>query len=430
MRRREGQVAARRVKVAAASAMTGGLLAAAAFAMSHGPAGHRETTLASAANVGRERAEPSALRVLSISPGNSADPVTAADPVRVVFSAALAPASPLPAFSPAISGRWLAVGGGALVFAPAAPLRATTELTLRIPAGSSGVRSAAGAALAAPVTAVFQAGGWSTLRLEQLLAQIGYLPLTWTPDSDSGLPAAPGGGPVTVSYTERRAAADPVVSNTGGGFSWRGSYPSALTSLWRPGQRGVILTGALMAFQADHGLPMTGAVSPRLWRALLRAAVRGERNPLGYSYALADQARPETLTVWHDGQVVVRGLASTGTAVTPTVLGTFPVYLRNRFQVMRGLMPDGSPYADPVQFVSYFHGDYAVHSMNRPSFGWPQSLGCVELPLSVARRVWPYLTYGSLVTVTDRPASTSGSRLRSRVGPIDAPNSANLLRSL
>jgi hypothetical protein len=41
-----------------------------------------------------------------------------------------------------------------------------------------------------------------------------------------------------------------------------------------------------------------------------------------------------------------------------------------------------------------------VHSMDRASFGSPQSLGCVELPLTEARQVWPYLTYGTLVTVT------------------------------
>jgi L,D-transpeptidase catalytic domain/Bacterial Ig-like domain len=418
LRRREGCVGAARVKVAAAGAVTGAVLTAAmAFAMSHGTAGHRETTLASAANVGRERAEPAALRVLSISPGNSADPVTATDPVRVVFSAALAPASPLPTLSPAIAGRWHTASASALVFTPAAPLPPATELTLRIPAGSAGVRSAAGAVLVASATAVFQAGGWSTLRLERLLAQLGYLPLTWTPDNDSGLPAVPGGGPVTVSYSQALGVAGPVVTDTGGGFSWRGSYPSALTSLWQPGQPGIILTGALMAFQADHGLPMTGTITRRLWRALLRAVARGERNPHGYSYALADQARPETLTVWHDGQVVVRGLASTGTAVTPTIIGTFPVYLRYRFQVMRGLTPDGSAYADPVQFVSYFHGNYAVHSMRRLSFGWPQSLGCVELPLSVARQVWPYLTYGSLVTVTGSASTYT-------------PNSAKVLQTL
>ncbi len=401
IRRHEQRVAAPRVKVTVLAAVTAAVLAtAAALALSPSAVSRRETALASAAHAaqaaGHGRAGLTApLRVLSISPGLSADPVTAADPVRVVFSATLAPTSPLPTFSPAVAGRWRAVGGGTEEFTPAAPLRPATELTLRVPAGSAGVRSAAGALLATPATAVFQAGGWSTLRLEQLLAQLGYLPLNWTPDNDSGFPAFPGSGAVTVSYTQRRGAIDP-----GGEFTWRGSYPAGLTSLWQPGQPGVILTGALMAFQADHGLPMTGIVTRFLWQVLLNAVAQGERNPHGYTYALADQALPETLTVWHDGQVVVRAQASTGTSATPTVDGTFPVYLRNRFQVMRGLMPDGRPYADPVQFVSYFHGNYAVHSMDRASFGWPQSLGCVELPLSGARQAWPYLTYGSLVTIT------------------------------
>jgi lipoprotein-anchoring transpeptidase ErfK/SrfK len=397
--RQERRVTAPRVKIAALATLTGVVLAAGmALALTPGTISPRETTLAAAAHAaghGRAGVSPP-LRVLSISPGYSADAVTGADPVRVVFSAALAPGSPLPTFSPAVAGTWHAAGGGALVFTPAEPVGPATELTLRVPDGSSGVRSAAGALLAAPATAVFQAGGWSALRLEQVLAQLGYLPLTWSPDNGSGLPGEPGEGPVTVSYAPRpRAVGRPADA----GFSWQGSYPAALTSQWQPGQPGAILTGALMAFQADHGLPMTGTATRGVWRALFRAVARGQRNPHGYTYALADQTRPERLTVWHNGQVVVQSLASTGTAATPTPDGTFPVYLRNRSQVMRGLMPDGSPYADPVQFVSYFHGDYAVHSMDRPSFGWPQSLGCVELPLNEARLVWPFLTYGSLVTV-------------------------------
>jgi hypothetical protein len=393
--RQERRVTAPRMKIAVLAGMTGAVLAAGmALALAPGTVSQRETTLAAAAHAaghGRAGLSPP-LRVLSISPGYSADAVTPANPVRVVFSAPLAPGSPLPTLSPAVVGTWHAVGG-AVVFTPAAPVGPATELRLRVPAGSSGVRSATGALMAAPATAVFQAGGWSTLRMDQLLAQLGYLPLTWTPDNGSGLPGEPGEGPVTVSYTLRPRAVSP-------GFSWQGSYPAALTSQWQPGQPGVILTGALMAFQADHGLPMIGTATRGLWRTLFRAVARGQRNPHGYTYALADQTRPETLTVWHNGQVVVQSLASTGTAATPTPHGTFPVYLRNRSQVMRGLMPDGSPYADPVQFVSYFHGDYAVHSMDRPSFGWPQSLGCVELPLDEARLVWPFLTYGSLVTVT------------------------------
>jgi lipoprotein-anchoring transpeptidase ErfK/SrfK len=397
--REERRVTPPRVKIAVLAGLTGAVLAAGmALALAPGTVSQRETTLAAAAHAaghGRAGLSPP-LRVLSISPGYSADAVTPADPVRVVFSAPPAPGSPLPTFSPAVVGTWHAAGGGAEVFTPAAPVRPATELTLRVPAGSSGVRSAAGALLAAPATAVFQAGGWSALRLEQLLAQVGYLPLTWAPDNGSGLPREPGEGPVTVSYALRPRAVSPPADAR---FSWQGGYPAALTSQWQPGQPGVILTGALMAFQADHGLPMTGTPTRVLWRALFRAVARGQRNPHGYTYALADQTRPETLTVWHNGQVVVQSLASTGTPATPTPHGTFPVYLRSRSQVMRGLMPDGSPYADPVQFVSYFHGDYAVHSMDRPSFGWPQSLGCVELPLNEARLVWPFLTYGSLVTV-------------------------------
>ena len=37
----------------------------------------------------------------------------------------------------------------------------------------------------------------------------------------------------------------------------------------------------------------------------------------------------------------------------------------------------------------------------RASFGTPQSLGCVELPLDAAAKVWPYTPIGTLVTVED-----------------------------
>jgi hypothetical protein len=67
---------------------------------------------------------------------------------------------------------------------------------------------------------------------------------------------------------------------------------------------------------------------------------------------------------------------------------------------VQGTNPDGSHYADPVQFVAHFMAGEAVHYFPRYSYGWPQSLGCVELPFTAAARAWPYLTYGSLVTVS------------------------------
>jgi lipoprotein-anchoring transpeptidase ErfK/SrfK len=53
-----------------------------------------------------------------------------------------------------------------------------------------------------------------------------------------------------------------------------------------------------------------------------------------------------------------------------------------------------------VSWVSYFNGGDAVHYFPRGSFGFPQSLGCVELPYTAAKQAYPYLPYGTLVTVT------------------------------
>jgi peptidoglycan hydrolase-like protein with peptidoglycan-binding domain len=342
-----------------------------------------------------EPAKP--LQVMSVTPGNGAGAVNGQDPVQVVFSAALARNSPLPTFSPAVPGSWQAGRGATIVFTPTTPFTPATRETLSIPAGPSGVRSAHGGLLAKPETVGFQTAGWSTLRLEQLLSQLGYLPLTWTPASSS--PARPtssttGGAPLTYSGQ----LAD-VYSPPAGTFRWQPGYPSALTSQWAPGTSSTILTGALMAFQSVHGMTMDGVAGTATWHAVLDAAIKRQDNPIGYTYAYASKGSPETLTVWHDGRQVFHGLANTGVPAAPTADGTFPVYLRYRNQIMRGTNPDGSKYADPVQYVAYFNGGDAVHYFPRYSFGYPQSLGCVELPLGSAAEVWPYLSYGSLVTV-------------------------------
>ena len=91
---------------------------------------------------------------------------------------------------------------------------------------------------------------------------------------------------------------------------------------------------------------------------------------------------------------------STGIASRPTELGTFPVYAHLTSTTMSGINPDGTPYHDPgVPWVNYFNGGDAVHGFYRASYGWYQSLGCVELPVNTAQYIWPYLTYGTLVTV-------------------------------
>ena len=65
-----------------------------------------------------------------------------------------------------------------------------------------------------------------------------------------------------------------------------------------------------------------------------------------------------------------------------------------------GTNPDGSHYNDPgIKWVSYFNGGDALHAFTRAQYGFPQSLGCVEMMLEPAGQVWPYTPIGTLVHV-------------------------------
>ena len=325
-------------------------------------------------------------RVLSVTPAAAARHVNGAAPVQVVFSAPPASGSPAPRIKPAVPGTWT-TRGSTMVFTPATAFGPRSTVTVQVPAGRNGVHSASGSALTASVTDQFRTKSYSTLRLQQLLAQLGYLPMTWTPSGTT--PAA------SSTNAQLSAAFQPPA----GTFSWQGHWPRVLTSQWTVGTPNSLVTGAIRAFESQRGLTMDGVAGPTVWRDLMRAAAKGHTNPAGYTYALASKASPETLTIWHNGHVVLHTLANTGISVAPTADGTYPVYLRYPFQIMKGTNPDGSKYADPVQNVSYFNGGDAVHYFPRATFGWPQSLGCVELPLAQSAVAYKYLTYGSLVTV-------------------------------
>ena len=283
-----------------------------------------------------------------------------------------------------------------MIFMPSAAFRPSSRVTIEVPAGPSGIRSATGGLLTATLTDHFSTGAYTQEGLAELLAEQGYLPMTWSQTQNGSTRAESMISVDPASLTPAGQAYDPPA----GTFTWDSGYPSTLTSLWSPNRANVILRGAVMAFEAQHSMTLDGSLTPQLWRALFRAQERGEQNRTGYTYAIASKQAPETLTIWHNGHIVMRSLANTGIPVSPTVDGTFPVYERFRFQIMRGTNPDGSAYADPVSYVSYFNGGDAVHYFPRGSYGSQQSLGCVELPKSSAQQAYPYLTYGSLVSVT------------------------------
>ena len=333
------------------------------------------------------------IRVVAITPAARSTGVDGAAPIVVRFSADVAANSPRPAISPSVAGSW-STEGDSMVFTPEAAFSPSKRVTVDVPAGPDGVRSMSGGLLSAEVTEHFTTGTYSQLALAELLAQQGYLPLTWS-RMENGATRAASLDVDAASMTPAGAAYDPLAGN----FQWDPGYPSTLRAMWSPNQANVILRGAVMAFESQHSMTIDGSLTPKLWKALFRAQARGEQNHNGYTYAIASKRTPETLTIWHDGRVVERTLANTGIPVSPTVDGTFPVYERFRFTIMSGTNPDGSHYSDPVSFVSYFNGGDAVHYFARGSYGFQQSLGCVELPYTSAQRAYPYLTYGSLVSV-------------------------------
>jgi peptidoglycan hydrolase-like protein with peptidoglycan-binding domain len=159
--------------------------------------------------------------------------------------------------------------------------------------------------------------------------------------------------------------------------------------------------GAVMAFEADAGLAVDGLAGPKVWMALIQAVLANRVSDSGYSWVYVTETIPESLQLWHDGNVVLTTPVNTGVPGATTPLGTWPVFGRYTSQTMTGVNPDGTPYSDPgVPWVNYFWSNDAVHGFVRAHYGFPQSDGCVELPVTAAAKAFTFLGLGSLVTVT------------------------------
>jgi L,D-transpeptidase catalytic domain len=340
----------------------------------------------------KAKAQPAApLTVVTTTPVQHQQGVNGAAPVQVRFSTPLADGSPMPTITPDVPGTWQRTGHGTVQFVPTEGFPAGTFVQVHIPGGPAGVQAKGGGQLAASTIVYFHTGGYSAARLPELLAQLGYLPLTWAPMAGQTIPA------LGDAAAQLAAAYAPPA----GTFTWQPGYPPGLQAFWDNGSpAGLIVHGAVMAFESDNGLTMDGSAGPGVWKDLLAAADTSKLNAHGYTYAVANQHYPETLSVYHNGRLILHTPANTGIPVSPTTVGTAPVYLRYQNQIMKGTNPDGTKYADPVAWVAYFRAGEAVHYFPRYSYGSLQSLGCVELPWGTAKFIWPYLTYGTLVTVT------------------------------
>lgn len=330
---------------------------------------------------------PAGIRLQAVvkpAPGTTIDPTT---PITITFSEPVQAVLGLtrPTLEPATPGSWKQTATNALTFKPSQGYALGQRVTLRLPAPTE--------VLAAGRAQMLQTLSWSVpvgsiARLQQLLAELGYLPLDWHP--------AAGATPATT-LAQTKAAVQPP----GGTFTWRyPNTPSELRSLWRPDGWTRMTQGAVMSFEHDHGLSVDGIAGPLVWHSLISAAMNGDPVAHSYSYVLVHRSVPQNLTLWNDGTTIMQVKINTGVPAAPTPYGTHAVFEHIPVGTMRGRNPDGSRYVDPgIKWISYFYGGEAIHGFNRPTYGFPQSVGCVEAPIATAGQIWPYTPVGTLVSI-------------------------------
>ena len=359
-----------------------------------GGSSHNNSTAAAAAantskatNTKTTKSKPKAVEVASfesMSPGDGATGVNGAGTITVTYSHKLPTDANLPTLSPSIPGNWK-VEGNQAIFTPSVGYTADTHVTVHIPATTVGATTTTAA-----TTASFTTGQYSTLRLEQLLAQLGYLPVSWASSDGSSVPASDANAQLSAAYNP-----------PSGNFTFDSGYPSSLTDQWSVGSDNEVLSGAIWTFEYDQNITMDGQAGPTVWEHLLDAVARNQTSQHGYTYVYVNQGNGsnEYLDLYHDGKLKFQTPVNTGIAGRGTADGTYPVYERFQVTQMQGTNPDGTKYNDTVYWVSYFNGGDAVHYFVRASYGFYQSLGCVETPQPYAEDAYNLMTYGTLVTV-------------------------------
>jgi len=359
------------------------------------------------------------LSVVSVSPVSAATGVAPNTPIQIQFSEPLNADTAKPTLTPDTAGVWT-VSGSTMTFQPTGGFLPYSKVQLSVPTTTEGTVGKRVTALAAPFEATFTAAPGSIQRVEQILAELNYMPLSFSATSSTATTAttatpAAVTAPVPTTAATTSAASDPASTLAGeatagnavnvlpraGTMAWRfPNTPSTLQALWSEGKANTIDKGAIMAFQNDHNMRMDGVAGPQVWSALVNALAARQSDARPYNYLVATVSLPETLTVYSNGKAVYTSPANAGVAGAATAKGSFPVYDRYASTTMSGQNPDGSTYHDPnIPWVAYFNGGDAVHGFPRDSYGTPQSVGCVELPIDNAKVVWGYDTFGTLVTV-------------------------------
>jgi hypothetical protein len=304
--------------------------------------------------------------------------------LAVTLTAPVSPASPAPTLMPSVAGSWKIVGDS-WVFKPASTLLPCSSYALVVWARTD---STGFAWLGHKRTLRLDVACPPIAGLQQGLARLGYLGATFRPQYDVHYPPGP--------ETRREAAVHAYYPPHGRLAPDPSDAPPAQMGRLEP-----TTTGALEVFQADNRLDATGEPNRMTWLTLLYDLTVNKRDPAPYTWVTVTESLPETLFLHLGHHVVFTTPVNTGVPGAETALGMFPIYARYVSTSMAGEDVDGEKYDVPdVPWVNYFNGGDAVHGYPRAAYGFPQSNGCVELPIEAAHHIYGMLQIGDIVDVT------------------------------
>ncbi len=177
------------------------------------------------------------------------------------------------------------------------------------------------------------------IELQQLLAELNYLPLSFTPSAPVKTRRRP---PWRNRERVRLALAK---------YSDVAHLP--VERRLRERHR---LGGAVMNFENQNGLAVDGLAGTRVWSALLSDVESGKMDADPYTYVFVTKQLPESLTLFSNGTPALFDIpVNTGAPGADTTDGTYPVFEHVTTTDGGETNPDGSTYDDPdVPWASFF----------------------------------------------------------------------------
>jgi len=178
--------------------------------------------------------------------------------------------------------------------------------------------------------------------------------------------------------------------------------PPKLVKLSITSKNSILYKSAILRFMKDYKIKFNPDNTALASIILQQAYKTGFKANKPFVWVYVDQHIPQKVYVWENGKYIFESPANTGVMGT-TNTGTYMVYLRFKKTEMKGTFPGSNkPYDDPdVPWVNYFYKGEALHGFPRKMYGYPQSAGCVELPIPKAKELYKILYKYAVVTLSN-----------------------------